>query len=144
MNAIRGKAVDGWWQNFLSRVTRGVLLGVSVAVIFSIVAGIVTILSLGAATRKLGLSYPNLVMLYFAGGSSAGAIYGAAWPLAKRNPVLAFLVGTIALLPFAIGYVMLAMPHTEWLWAGITVAGIGAVLLGGLSGLMIAGWADLR
>lgn len=94
--------------------------------------------------RKLGLNYWHLVTLYFAGGSSAGAIYGAAWPLAKRNPVLAFLVGTIALIPFGVGYVMLAMPYTEWIWTGIIAAGIGAILLGGLSGLMIAGWVNVR
>ena len=126
-------------RELLRRSVSGALWGLSVSVVLSMIATVVTIVSLGSVTARLGLSYWQVVSLYFIGGPLGGAIFGATWPLAKRYAVLAFIVGTVSVLPFTIGFAALELSPNEWPSGWIFVAGGSAVLLGGPLGLIISG-----
>lgn len=118
------------------RVVVGIRAGLSVAGLLSLWVFVVWAVQGGGTFAFLGTTLPTVIGIYFIGGAITGGLVGALLPMTQR--VLgAGIVGVIAGIPTAaliVGSLEGFAPWTEI----HTVSAVGtAVLVGGLSGVLI-------
>jgi hypothetical protein len=86
-------------------VGAGVLFGVVMAVIYSVLAMLIFLFTGGRAFEAQGTTLDKVLLAYFAGGIFGGALGGLCWPLATWRWG-STLLGVIAGLPVGIGILM--------------------------------------
>jgi hypothetical protein len=104
---------------------------------FSVMAVVGYVLSAGASTRRFGsvLVLPVLVLIYYAGCLSAGAISGLLRPI-RRTSVGAALAGVLMVLPLCIvTAALIVLPHSSW-GARLLLGAAGSLVLGPVYGLI--------
>ncbi len=112
----------------------GILIGIFVAVLYSIVATAVYLITAGRAFEAHGLTLLSTILAYFTGGILGGAVFGYMLPWTRKR-VGAIVVGMITALPAGVGLNMaMRGPPTRWDDSDIFAVVIGSIILGGLLG----------
>jgi hypothetical protein len=120
--------------NMLSdNIVWGMRRGLAFAGVISLFVLVIYIAN-GAAFAKLGISLPEIVLLYAVGGTIAGAVVGAMRPLTNTR-VGAMATGVAAALPvsLALGLAFYGAP-TQWRRANVANCVIYAVIMGIMGG----------
>lgn len=82
-------------------IARGVKVGLTFAVGFSLLSLVIFALSGGGASDRKGLTLGQVLTAYFAAGILSGAVGGMLLRVAARYPLLAYPVGVVAAFPGA-------------------------------------------
>ena len=125
-------------------------MGLSFSVAFSVLAAMAFVILLinreaGALKRDTGLNFPEILLLYVAGGLVGGVLIGLLRPL-RSTAVGSFVLGSISAFPCFMGYILMTYPRTEWYPFGVLAALGGSMALCGSLGFWFYfktnGWTD--
>jgi len=109
-----------------------ILVGLGYGLVFTAWILILAVLRGSSSITRFGVGVPVLIGLYIGGGLVGGTLVGLLLPLARRNSILAALVGWLAPFPFfvAFGLITASVDETAWESVGLaaTASVIGAVL----------------
>jgi hypothetical protein len=128
----------------------GIRVGLSLSVAFSVLAAMAFVILLinreaGALKRDTGLNFPEILLLYVAGGLVGGVLIGLLRPL-RSTAVGSFVLGSISAFPCFMGYILMTSPRTEWYPFGVLAALGGSMALCGSLGFWFYfktnGWTD--
>jgi hypothetical protein len=128
----------------------GIRVGLSFSVAFSVLAAMAFVILLinreaGALKRDTGLNFPEILLLYVAGGLVGGVLIGLLRPL-RSTAVGSFVLGSISAFPCFMGYILMTSPRTEWYPFGVLAALGGSMALCGSLGFWFYfktnGWTD--
>ncbi|HSU93712.1 MAG TPA: hypothetical protein VLI43_08365 [Gemmatimonadaceae bacterium] len=128
----------------------GIRVGLSFSVAFSVLAAMAFVILLinreaGALKRDTGLNFPEILLLYVAGGLVGGVLIGLLRPL-RSTAVGSFVLGSISAFPCFMGYILMTYPRTEWYPFGVLAALGGSMALCGSLGFWFYfktnGWTD--
>jgi hypothetical protein len=120
----------------LERVRVAVLVGLGYALVYSLIAAALFKLKDPAQVERMGMTLPQAIATYWAGAVLGGVLVGILLPMARWG-VGAFVLGTLATLPFFMLVSLLIAADAPWFPDQVIMALLVSMVLGGLMGLYI-------
>jgi hypothetical protein len=115
-------------------VLGGMVLGFGMAILYTLLALVIFVATGGAAFEAQGATLGLVILTYFFGGITGGAVFGLLLPWTRRRSG-AVLVGILVALPIGAGFGM-AMNGPIWTWREDAIAAtlFFGLVLGGFGG----------
>lgn len=115
------------------RIRAAVFVGLGYALVYSLVAGALFKFRDPAQMERVRVSLPQTVASYWAGAVLGGVLVGILLPLARWT-IGAFVLGTIATLPFFMLVSLVIAADAPWFPDQLVMALIASLLIGGSLG----------